>query len=170
MHLVELIPGPDTLPEVTARGRRYAANCLQKIVVEARDTPCFIANRVGAHFSAVAQASTVAGGFTVDEADQITGSFLSFPASGTFRLMDIIGLDVWAQMLQRLESTDALFKPQPYLTEMIRRNLLGEKTGWCFYRKTTVDGAKAIEVIDLVNKGWVWLLCCWHMERGSTNS
>lgn len=149
LRLVELIPGQNTLPAVAARAASFAREHLQKTVVQAKDTPNFIANRIGAFFSAAAQALTVSGNYTVEEVDMLTGPLIGLPSSGTYRLMDLIGLDVWAQVMLTLEPRDAHFRPQGFFTEMVHRGFLGEKAGQGFYRKRITEGVKTFDALNL---------------------
>ena len=149
LRLVELTPGPNTLPAVVARAAFFARERLRKAVVHAKDTPNFIANRIGAFFSAAAQALTVSDSYTVEEVDMLTGPLIGLPSSGTYRLMDLIGLDVWAQVMLTLEPQDAHFCSQGFFTEMVHRGFLGEKTGQGFYRKRMTNGVKTLDAINL---------------------
>jgi 3-hydroxyacyl-CoA dehydrogenase len=149
LRLVELIPGPHTRSEVADRAAAFARERLHKTVVQAKDTPNFIANRIGAFFSATAQNLTVSGNYTVEEVDMFTGTLIGLPRSGTYRLMDVIGLDIWAQVMRTLERTDPRFCPQPFFTKLLDRNFLGEKTGQGFYRKRSTEDQKHLEAINL---------------------
>jgi len=141
LRLVELIRHCATLPQVAARAAGFLTNRLDRVVVEAKDTPNFIANRIGAYFSGAAQHLAMAGNYTVEEIDALTGPLIGLPKSGVYRLIDVVGLDVWAQVM--------IAPQQPYFTEMLRRNLLGEKTGGGFYRKVMLGGQKCFEVLNL---------------------
>jgi len=149
LRLVELIRGRDTLPEVAATAAQFVTERLGKSVVQAKDTPNFIANRIGAFFSATAQQLTASGSYTVEEVDSLTGPLIGLPRSATYRLMDVIGLDIWAQVLRTGEQTDARFHQQTFFTQMLHRRMLGDKSGAGFYRKVTTSGQKSFEVIDL---------------------
>ena len=141
LHLVEVVRSPQTSPDIAAAATRFVSERLAKGVIEARDTPNFIANRIGAFFSACAQSLAVEGNWTIEEVDRMTGPLIGMPRSGTYRLMDVIGLDVWARVLESLE-----LPLQPYFREMLCRGWLGVKTGGGFYRKSP---ANRIEALDL---------------------
>ena len=141
LHLVEIVRSPQTRPDIAAAAIRFVSERLAKGVIEARDTPNFIANRIGAFFSASAQSLAIEGNWTIEEVDHMTGPLIGMPRTGTYRLMDVIGLDVWARVLESLE-----LPLQPYYREMLCRGWLGVKTGGGFYRKSP---ANRIEALDL---------------------
>jgi len=149
LHLVEVICTADTAAETSGRAVRFVAKRLGKGVVEARDTPNFIANRIGAYFSATAQRLALEGNWTVEEVDALTGPLIGMPRTGTFRLMDGIGLDIWAEVMGTLAPTDPRFELPPYFREMLNRGWLGDKTGGGFYRKSAVGETKTIQALDL---------------------
>jgi len=153
LHLLELIPGADTDPEIVAFVANFADKRLGKGVVPCKDTPNFIANRIGSFFGGTIAKITAEGGYTVEEVDAITGPLIGLPNSASFRLLDIVGLDVWAfvgtnlyhavpgdRWRDRYLMTDAQKK-------MIERGWLGEKSGQGFYRR--VGKEKEIHAIDL---------------------
>ena len=91
MKLVEMIPGPQTLDSVFTGLQTFCEGVLGKGVVRCKDTPNFIANRLGAFLSSTAQRLTVEYGWSIEEADFLTGPLIGFPKSATFRLLDIVG-------------------------------------------------------------------------------
>ena len=153
LHLVEIIPGPDTDPEVLAWVSSFCDLHLGKGVVPCKDTPNFIANRIGTFFAATLFKQTIDGGFTVEEVDALTGSLIGLPNSATFRLADIVGLDIWAHVLHNLRTLapndpghDRYAAPE-FMTRMVERGWLGEKRGQGFYKR--VGPQKEIHAIDL---------------------
>lgn len=152
LHLLELIPGPATDPQVVDFVAEFADRRLGKGVVPCNDTPNFIANRLGSFFSATICRLMVDGDYTVEEVDALTGPLLGLPKSASFRLVDIIGLDTWAYVarnLHRLVPDDPWrerFLPPEFLDQMIERGWLGEKAGQGFYRR--VGPEKEIWAID----------------------
>ena len=94
LHLLELIPTPDTTPDTLAAVRDFADRRLGKGVVVTKDTPGFIANRIGMFAAARALALVASGEFTIEEIDAITGPVIGRPKSATFRTMDIAGVDI----------------------------------------------------------------------------
>jgi 3-hydroxyacyl-CoA dehydrogenase len=153
LHLVELIPGQDTGPEVLQFVRTFADRRLGKGVVPCKDTPNFIANRIGSFFGGTIQKIAVEGGYTVEEVDAITGPLIGLPNSASFRLLDIVGLDVWAFVGTNLYHAvpEDRWRDRFLMTDtqkkMIERGWLGEKTGQGFYKR--VGKEKEIHAIDL---------------------
>ncbi len=152
LHLVEIIPGPATAPEVLEWVSAFCDLHLGKGVVPCKDTPNFIANRIGSFFSATLFRLTVEGDYTVEEVDALTGSLIGLPNSATFRLADIVGLDVWAHVLTNLRqlapndpARDRYVVPE-FLAKMIERGWLGEKRGQGFYKR--VGPQREIHAID----------------------
>jgi 3-hydroxyacyl-CoA dehydrogenase len=152
LHLVELIPGPDTKPEFLRHISEFCDLHLGKGVVPCKDTPNFIANRIGAFFGATIQRLTVEMDLTIEEVDALTGPLIGLPKSASFRLLDIVGLDVWAHVTKNLY--DAVpndpcrdrFTMPPFLTEMVTRGWIGEKRGQGCYQRVGKD--RAIHAID----------------------
>jgi 3-hydroxyacyl-CoA dehydrogenase len=156
MHLVELVPTDDTDPEVVDALRDVLDRRLGKGVVIARDTPAFIANRLGTH--GVMQLLTVAAAdtFTIEEIDAVTGPLIGRPKSATFRTIDLAGLDILAAVASDLatrlpDETDRRgFDLPPFVGEMVRRGLVGEKAGQGFYKRVrTASGESTILTLDL---------------------
>ena len=153
MKLVELIPGPKTLPEVLAALDEICDVRLGKGVVVAKDTPNFIANRIGTFsiLNALRVMQTLE--MTVEEVDACTGPAIGWPNSATFRTLDIVGLDVLVHVIRNLYETAPndesreLFRVPPLMEEMMRRGWLGEKTGSGFYKR--VKGAGDSEILTL---------------------
>ncbi|HWQ54405.1 MAG TPA: 3-hydroxyacyl-CoA dehydrogenase/enoyl-CoA hydratase family protein [Bryobacteraceae bacterium] len=151
LHLVEIIPGPDTLPEVLAFCSEFCDLRLGKGVVPCRDTPNFIGNRIGCFYGATVQLLTLEGGYTVEEVDALTGPLIGMPKSASFRLIDIIGLDVWKHVVRNLyemapgDPWRERFVVPDFMERMIERGWLGEKRGQGFYKR---DG-KEIYALDL---------------------
>jgi len=152
LHLVEIVPGADTLPEVAAWVSAFCDRRLGKGVVPCKDTPNFIANRVGGFFGATAHRLAVAGDYTVEEADSLTGPLIGLPKSATFRLVDIVGLDVWAHVLDNVyvlapgDPARDRFAMPAFMARMMERGWLGDKRGQGFYKR--VGSAKEIHAID----------------------
>jgi 3-hydroxyacyl-CoA dehydrogenase len=153
LHLLELIRWSGTAPEVAEWVSNFCDLHLGKGVVECKDTPNFIANRVGCFFGATVHKLAEEGEYTVEEVDALTGPLIGLPKSASFRLVDIIGLDVWAHVLRNLyelaPNDPALdrFRVPQFLHEMLHRGYLGEKSGQGFYKR--VGPAKEIHAIDL---------------------
>ncbi|HEY2932601.1 MAG TPA: 3-hydroxyacyl-CoA dehydrogenase/enoyl-CoA hydratase family protein [Acidobacteriota bacterium] len=155
MRLVEIIPTADTDPAVVATLSEFCERFLGKQIVRAKDTPNFIANRIGSFAAISTIRSAFEMGLTIEEVDALTGTFLGRPKSATFRLADIVGLDVFTfvgkNLQELLPREKELFElPESarlVLRTMFERKMLGEKTGGGFYRKDKAGGE--IQTLDL---------------------
>ena len=153
LHLVEIIRGVETAPDVLEWVSTFCDLHLGKGVVPCKDTPNFIANRIGTFFAATLFKLTVEGDYTVEEVDALTGSLIGLPNSATFRLADIVGLDIWAHVLNNLRELAPddpgrdRYVPPEFMTRLIERGWLGEKRGQGFYKR--VGPQKEIHAIDL---------------------
>src|SRR3954451_920554 len=142
LHLLEVIPTPDTDPAVVDAICTFADRRLGKGVVIAKDTPNFIANHLGLHGVMQVFRALASGEYTIEEIDAITGPAIGRPKSATFRTIDIAGLDVLAHVArnisERLDDPDdrALFAVPPIVEEMVRCGWTGAKSGQGFYKKT----------------------------------
>lgn len=141
MKLVELIPGPKTKPEVLASLDEICDVRLGKGVVAAKDTPNFIANRIGTFSMLNALRMMQELDMTVEEVDACTGPAIGQPKSATFRTSDIVGLDILAHVVKNIYSTATddesreMYKLPGFAEEMLKRGILGDKTGGGFYQK-----------------------------------
>ena len=136
LHLLELIPTADTIPDVVVRIRDVAERILGKGVILAKDVPGFIANRLGIHgmFRTIRLMEEF--GLTIDEVDALTGPFLGRAKSATFRTADISGLDVLLDVSAGLSATTGEdFSLPGWVQELVRQGKLGVKTGAGFYKK-----------------------------------
>jgi 3-hydroxyacyl-CoA dehydrogenase len=152
LHLLEMIPGPETLPEILQFVAAFADRRLGKGVVPCKDTPNFIANRIGSFFGATIHKLTTEEDLTIEEVDALTGPLIGLPKSASYRLMDIVGLDVWAHVTRNLHGLvphdpwrDRFVLPE-FMERMIERGWLGEKRGQGFYKR--VGARKEIHAID----------------------
>ena len=155
LKLLEIIPTEDTDPEVVEFVRNFGERVLGKGGVIAKDTPNFIGNRLGSFAGMQSARYAFENGYTVEEVDAITGPLIGHPRTATFRLNDQVGLDIAVGVAENLyeaapedESREEL-KPHPKLKEMLERDLLGNKTGAGFYRRTKRDGKTVFDVIEL---------------------
>ncbi|HEY6444032.1 MAG TPA: 3-hydroxyacyl-CoA dehydrogenase NAD-binding domain-containing protein [Candidatus Acidoferrales bacterium] len=155
MKLAELIPGPKTLPGVLEFLAEVCDERLGKGVVVAKDTPNFIANRIGTFsiLHAFRQMQTL--GMTVEEVDACTGPAVGWPNSATFRTVDLVGLDVLVHVIRNIYENAAsdesreLYKVPPLVEAMMERGWLGEKTGSGFYKRVKgVGGESEILTLD----------------------
>jgi 3-hydroxyacyl-CoA dehydrogenase len=153
LHLVELIPTPDTAPDVVRRLSDFLDHRLGKGVVLARDTPGFIANRLGLFGFTRVLNVLQSGEFSIADLDALTGPLIGRPRSATFRTADLAGLDVLAvvaaDLARRLPDDERrLFEMPPLLARMIERGLLGAKSGRGFYQRVSHDNGSAILTLD----------------------
>ena len=154
MKLVELIAGPKTLPEVLQSLDEICDVRLGKGVVPAKDTPNFIANRIGTFSMLNAVRQMLALEMTIEEVDACTGPAIGQPKSATFRTADLVGLDILVHVIRNIydnATTDAsrdFYKVPPFMEEMLKRGWLGDKTGGGFYKKVKKGGDSEILTLD----------------------
>lgn len=141
LKLLEIIPAPETKPEVIDFLMDYGERFLGKTTVLCKDTPAFIANRVGVFgFMAVFKAMQQLG-LNVDEVDALTGPILGRPKSATFRTGDVVGLDTLVHVAKALpenapnDEAKDIFNLPAFLQKMVENKWLGDKTGQGFYKK-----------------------------------
>ncbi len=156
LKLLELIPGPKTDPLVMEFLMDYGKRFLGKTTVWCKDTPAFIANRIGV-FSILWMFHYVKeNGYTVDEIDRLTGTLIGRAKSATFRTTDVVGLDTLVHVAngvkQNVPSDEmgALFSIPDYIQKMVDGNMLGDKSKQGFFKKTKdAEGKREILVLDL---------------------
>ena len=153
MKLLEVVPTADTAPEVLDFVGEFARTRLGKGIVSAKDTPNFIANRVGVHAVMVTLQVMRELGLTVEDVDALTGSAMGRPKTATFRLADLVGLDTFLHVAANVhenapddESRDLFVAPE-FLQRMVEKGLLGRKSGAGFYKK--VKGADGDTILSL---------------------
>jgi 3-hydroxyacyl-CoA dehydrogenase len=141
MKLLELVAGPDTSAEAKERGEVWGRELLGKGIVWAKDTPNFIANRVGTHSMMAVIHLMLEKGLAPEEADAITGIPMGHPKSASFRTADMVGLDtlghVVANCYESLTSDEdrEVFATPPYIKALIEKGILGDKTKGGFYKR-----------------------------------
>src|SRR3984957_3129162 len=154
LHLIELIPGPETDHAILADVEQFADRRLGKGVVRTKDTPNFIANRIGSFMGGTIGKMMLEEDFSIEEVDAITGPLIGVPNSASFRLLDLVGLDVWGFVgtnLYELVPNDPWrdrFLPLEFEKKMIAQKWLGDKTGQGFYKKSGKSDAREILVLD----------------------
>ena len=134
LHLLELIPTAETDAAVVTAVREFADLRLGKGVVVAKDSPGFIANRIGIYGLMQVFRAIESGDYTIEEVDAITGAAIGRPKSATFRTVDIAGVDVLAHVARTLG-----FELPPFVEQMVARGMTGAKAGRGFYQKTGDD-------------------------------
>lgn len=160
LRLLEIIPGPDTDPAVIDFLMNYGDLYLGKTTVLCKDTPGFIANRLG--IQSLIQTIRVAEdmGLTVEEVDKLTGPVVGRPKSGTFRLSDVVGLDTTVNVASNLvklehDESRASFELPASVQKLMENKWLGDKTGQGYYKKTKdANGQTQILALDLKTFGY----------------
>ena len=159
MALVELIPTPSTRTEVLDQLEAFVTSGLGKNVVRAKDTPNFVANRVGIAGLLATMLEAAKAGLSYDVVDDLTGKKLGRASSGTFRTADVVGLDTMAHVIKTLQDTlsadtdpfYASFATPADLQKLLQAGALGQKTGAGFYKKV----GKEIQRFDAATGGYV---------------
>ena len=145
LHLMELITTPETSPEVACFMAGFFDRVLGKGIVYAKDTPGFVANRIGNFAMLDAINVMVEMGLTTEEVDELTGTLIGHAKSASFRTIDVVGLDVAYHVANGLyaglpnDEKRESFKPPAFLTKMFENKMLGDKTKGGFYKKVGKD-------------------------------
>jgi 3-hydroxyacyl-CoA dehydrogenase len=145
MALVELIDTPATRPEVLDQLEAFVTTALGKSVVRAKDSPNFIANRVGIAGMLATMKEAATYGLGYDVVDDLTGKKMGRASSGTFRTADVVGLDTMAHVIRTLQDNlqgDPFYESYAtptVLAVLIEKGALGQKAGAGFYRKAGKD-------------------------------
>lgn len=140
LKLLELIPTDDTDPQVVERMQRFGQRHLGKGIVMAKDTPNFIANRIGI-FVTLLGLKALTDGYTIEEIDTLTGTLVGRPKSATFRTADLVGLDTLMYVAENLypaiphDECRELFRVPELMRKLVETGSLGAKTGQGFYKK-----------------------------------
>ncbi len=159
LKLLEVIPTADTLPEVIEFVSRFGEYRLGKGIVLCKDTPNFIGNRLAFGTGAFALDYILKNDYTIEEVDMVTGPIIGRPKTATFRLIDLVGIDVWEHVGRNLtpliqHDTYALpyleaEAPNMLIAEMVKRGWLGNKTRGGFYNvKKSPEGKKTFLHLD----------------------
>jgi 3-hydroxyacyl-CoA dehydrogenase len=157
MHLVELIPTPDTRADVVDRLEAFLTTTLGKGCIRAKDTPNFIANRIGIYGMLATIEEARRFGLTYDVVDDLTGKKLGRAGSGTFRTADLVGLDTVGHVIRTMQDNlkddpfHPLYATPEAFAKLIGMGALGNKTGGGFYRKS----GKAVVRFDVAKGDYV---------------
>ena len=155
MRLLEIVPGPDTLPEVVETLAEICEKKVGKGIVYAKDTPNFVANRIGTFgmFSFINAMMEL--GLSVEAVDKLTGPIVGNAKSATFRTGDLVGLDTLLHVAENVyegspdDEKREIFQPPPLIKKMLEMGLLGEKAKQGFYKKSKdADGKRVILSLD----------------------
>ena len=152
MKLLEIIPGVNTDPDVVTFLAEFGERVLGKGVILAKDTPNFIANRIGVYGLAVTLQEMIRSGLSVDEVDALTGPIMGRPKSASFRTVDLVGLDTFMHTANTVAEGRPAEKENFLLPEfmytMLKNGWLGDKTKQGFYKKSKGAQGRVIEVLD----------------------
>ena len=157
LRLLEIIPGPKTDPDVIAFLLHFGDLCLGKTTVLCKDTPAFIANRIGV-FGIMAIFNLMDKlGLSIDEVDSLTGTVIGRPKSATFRTADVVGIDTLVKVARGVyencpdDEAKNVFQIPSWLEKLVSNQWLGDKTGQGFFKKMPADskGEKEIRVLNL---------------------
>ena len=155
LRLLEIIPTPHTSPEVVDFLMEYGDVFLGKTTVHCKDTPAFIANRIGVFSIMLIFNSMEKLGLTIDEIEALTGPIIGRPKSATFRTADIVGIDTLVKVAKGVadncpqDEALAIFNIPSWLEKMLANNWLGDKTGQGFFKKLKSEAGKEILTLNL---------------------
>ncbi|KAA5606034.1 3-hydroxyacyl-CoA dehydrogenase [Roseospira marina] len=158
MRLLELVTGPKTRSEAAASVEHFADHHLGKSVVHCKDTPSFIANRLGVFWSQSAVVEAFERGLDIEDVDAIIGRPMGVPKTGVFGLLDLVGLDLiphvnasLADSLPKGDPFHTINRPVPLIGDLIADGYTGRKGKGGFYRLNRAGGSKVKEAIDLTS-------------------
>lgn len=155
MKLLEIVPGPDTLPEVVDILAEVCEKVVGKGIVYAKDTPNFVANRIGTFSMFSVMNAMIDLRLTIEAADKLTGPVVGNPKSASFRTADLVGLDTLLHVADNVyegapdDERREMFKAPEFISAMVEKKLLGEKTKQGFYKKSKdSEGKRVILSLD----------------------
>lgn len=154
LKLLEIIPGRDTKPEIVEFMMKFGEFVLGKGTVLCKDTPNFIANRIGTYGLQVSIQEMVRLGLGVDEVDALTGPVIGRPKSATFRTLDVVGLDTYVHVANNVKNKTedsnekAVFEVPAFVLQMVENRWLGQKSGQGFFKQVKTAEGKEIFALD----------------------
>jgi 3-hydroxyacyl-CoA dehydrogenase len=155
MKLLEIIPGPDTLPEIVKFMAEFGERVLGKGIVYCKDTPNFIANRIGMYGMMRTMQLMLESGYSIEEVDAITGPPLGHPRSASFRTGDLAGVDTLVHVCENVyesvpgDESREVFRVPKFVKDLVAEGRLGNKTGGGFYKESKdAEGKKIFLVRD----------------------
>ncbi len=155
MKLLEVIPGPETLPDVVNFVKEFGETVLGKGVVLCKDRPNFVANRIGTYSGLVGLRYAYENDYTVNEVDDITGPLIGRPKTATFRLLDLVGIDIPLHVADNTyplvpdDEEQKEWQAPEFMREIVKRGWLGNKTKQGFYKEVKTDKGREYHVLDL---------------------
>lgn len=153
LKLLEIIPGPDTLPEIVKQMADFGENVIGKGIVYAKDTPNFVANRILTFTMQYIMYEMLKDGLTFEEVDALTGPVIGHASSATFRTGDLVGMDTFVHVVGNVyngcpdDECRDLMVPPDFVTKMIEKGYFGEKSGSGFFKKTKERDEKGKSII-----------------------
>ena len=155
MRLLEMVTGPATDKALAAKLAQFCDVWLGKTIIRCKDSPGFIANRLGVFWLTSAVTEAIEAGLTIEEADAIMGAPFGIPKTGVFGLMDLVGLDLMphinrslAEALPQSDAFHAKNRPVPIIGRLIETGYTGRKGKGGFYRLAKQDGKRIKETLD----------------------
>jgi 3-hydroxyacyl-CoA dehydrogenase len=154
MKLLEIVPVPETLPEVVETLADFCERVLGKGIVYAKDTPNFVANRIGIFSLLSVVRNMMDLGIAIETVDELTGPVVGNPKSATFRTSDLVGIDTLVHVANNVydgaegDEKREMFKIPDFINRMVDKKLLGEKSKQGFYKRAEENGKKVILSID----------------------
>ncbi len=155
LKLLEVIPSPQTSLDVLQFVMRFGETVLGKGVVVCKDRPNFIANRLGTYAGILGMRYAFEHGYSVNEVDDMTGPVIGHPKTASFRLLDLVGVDIMFHVAENLyqavpeDEARADLQAPAFLREMIQRGWLGNKSGQGFYKQVKTAKGREFHVLDL---------------------
>ncbi|MBI4853323.1 MAG: 3-hydroxyacyl-CoA dehydrogenase/enoyl-CoA hydratase family protein [Acidobacteria bacterium] len=155
MKLLEIISTPETCPDVVKFVADFCDRRLGKGIAYAKDTPNFIANRIGTFGMMNGMKVMQEEGYTVEEIDKLSGPILGRPKTASFRTIDLVGLDTCAMVSQNVYASAVnderrdVFQVPEFINKMIANKWLGNKTGQGFYKKVKTESGSEIYSLDI---------------------
>ncbi len=158
MRLLEVVAGPHSDPALVEMVSRFADVAMGKSIVACKDSPGFIANRLGIYWMQAGILEAIDGGLTIEEADAVMGRPLGIPKTGIFGLLDLVGIDLGphinaslAGLLPKSDAFHAVNRDVPLITKMIKDGYTGRKGKGGFYRIDKSNGRKDKQAINLTS-------------------
>ncbi len=154
LKLLELIPTEKTKETVVNMMKKFGENILGKGVVICKDTPNFIANRVGTYSLLKTVQKMIEGNYSIGEVDSLTGPLIGHPKSATFRTLDLVGLDTFVHVANNMyeatnESEKNMFRIPLFIEKMVEKGWIGNKSRQGFYKKTRTEGKLKITELNI---------------------
>jgi 3-hydroxyacyl-CoA dehydrogenase len=154
LKLLEVIPSEDTLPEIVETMKCIGEQVLGKGVVVCKDRPNFVANRLGTFIGLYGLRYALERGYIFNEVDDITGPLIGHPKTASFRLLDLVGIDVMLHVAENSyavlvdDEARAEWKPPEFLREIVKRGWLGNKTGQGIYKQIKTAQGREFYALD----------------------